>query len=209
MLSPEEQLTLDTYNKIAPQWVSKNYTLTFWENEYKTFQEFLPKGKIIDLGCGGGRDSIWFVKNGYGYTGVDISEAMLKEARSRHLGTKFLQQSLYELNFAQNSFDGFWSACSLLHIPKNRLDLVLDKIKNILKPGAIGFISIKQGTNFAKKDWHNTGNERFFAYYEQDEFSKILANQGFKILKTSVRIKQNTDQDANFLIFYVKLCRQN
>lgn len=54
MLTDEEQTTLETYNNIAPQWVSKTYILDFWLEEYKTFQSFLPEGKIIDLGCGGG-----------------------------------------------------------------------------------------------------------------------------------------------------------
>jgi ubiquinone/menaquinone biosynthesis C-methylase UbiE len=205
MLTVEEQVTLDTYNNIAPQWVSKNYVLDFWSKEYKTFQEFLPSGKIIDLGCGGGRDSVWFTKNGYEYIGVDISEGMIAEARKRHPKAEFLQQSLYNLDFPKNSFDGFWSACSLLHIPKDRIGTVLNNIKQILKPGAVGFISIKQGTKFLKKAWHETGKERFFAYYEQTEFTKVLTDSGFEILKTSVRSPENSDQDGTFLTFYVKL----
>lgn len=205
MLSSEEQTTLDTYNNIAPQWVSKNYVLDFWLEEYQIFHSYLLAGKIIDLGCGGGRDSVWFLKNGYNYIGVDLSEGMIIEARKRHPGTQFLQQSLYNLDFPKNTFDGFWSACSLLHIPKDRLNVVLGNIKNILKSGAIGFISIKQGTKFVKKAWHETGKERFFAYYEQDEFAKILKNQDFDILQTAIRSPGNSDQDGTFLIFYVKL----
>ncbi len=205
MLSAEEEVTLNTYNNIAHDWVTRNYSLDFWKEEYKIFQNYLPSGKIIDLGCGGGRDSVWFLKNKYSYTGIDISEGMIHEARKRHPDAEFLQQSLYELDFPKNSFDGFWSVCSLLHIPKEKINLVLGSIKAILKQGAIGFISIKQGTKFVKKAWHESGKERFFAYYEQDEFSKILETEGFSILQTGVRPPENSDQDGTYLIFYVKL----
>lgn len=147
------------------------------------------------------------MQQGYQYIGIDISEGMIAEAIRRHPKAIFLQQSLYALDFPKNSFDGFWSACSLLHIPKDRIDAVLSSIKQILKPGAIGFISIKQGTKFLKKDWHKTGNERFFTYYEKDEFIKILSRSGFEILETAIRPPANADQDGTYLIFYTKLSK--
>jgi ubiquinone/menaquinone biosynthesis C-methylase UbiE len=208
MLSAEEQNTVNTYNAIAPQWV-KTHALAFWNKEYRIFQNYLPAGKIIDLGCGGGADSAWFVKNNYEYIGIDASQGMLAEASKSYPNTKFLLKDFYNLDFPKNSFDGFWSACSLLHIPKNRINTALNNIRKILKPRAVGFISIKKGTNFSKKAWHESGRERFFAYYQQDEFAKILKNQGFYILQTGVRPQKNADQDGTFLIFYIQLCGKN
>lgn len=205
MLTEEEQTTLNTYNKIASQWADKNNALGFWEEEYKIFKSYLANGAVIDLGCAGGKDSEWFEKNGYSYIGVDISEAMITEAKKRHPNSKFLQQDFYHLDFPQSSFDGFWSVCSLLHVPKDLINTVLSNIKIILKPGAIGFIAIKQGQGQAIQQWQQTGQNRFFVYYEQDEFGKILTGQGFNILKTAVKAPGKHYQEGTYLTFFVEL----
>ncbi len=206
MLSPGEQQTLDEYNNIASEWVTINYFPDFWEEEYKKFQKFLPSGKIIDLGCGGGKDSIWFIKNGFDYFGVDISEGMIAEAAKRHPGVKFLQKDFYNLDLPKNSFDGFWSANSLLHIPKNKVALVLSNIKTVLKTGSIGFVSIKDVHDPGTASTLGVGHKRVFVYYAQEEFAKILVDAGFEILEMIVKLPgKKFHQNGTFLLYFVKL----
>lgn len=204
MLSAEEQVTLNTYNKIASAW-SFTRRDDFWQDQYGKFQKYLPSGKIIDLGCGSGRDSLWFLGNGYYYVGVDISKAMIKLASAKNPKALFLNQSFYDLNFPPQSFDGFWSACSLLHIPKTKIKLILQKIKALLKPGGVGFIAIKAGVGEKMVEWQQSGQKRHFVYYLQDEFAEILRGAGFKILEMSKRPPKDKNQQDTFLTFYVKL----
>lgn len=203
MLTPEEQETVDSYNKIAKDWTASQQK-GFWNLEYQKFHEFLPGGKIIDIGCGGGRDAEWFVANGYDYTGIDASASMIELAKAKKLQAQFLVCDFYRLKFARNSYDGFWAACSLVHVPKNELGSVLDQIKKIIKRGAIGFIAVKEGSGEVMQEWRDSGQKRFFVYYLQQEFQDILENKGFKILEKSRRPPGQFKQDSTFMVYFVK-----
>ena len=56
---------------------------------------------------------------GYDYTGTDISTGLLNEARKKVPGQSFYEMSVYDLDFPEGTFDGFWASAILLHIPKN------------------------------------------------------------------------------------------
>ena len=203
MLSKEEQETVNSYNKIAAAWTS---TLSddFWQDNYKKLHSLIPPGRIIDLGCGSGRDAYYLIKYGYKVVGVDISEEMIRLAKAKNPGADFYAKSFYELDFPKDSFDGFWAANSLLHIPKAKISGVLKSIRGFLKPGAVGFVSMKEGEGEKMTQWQNSGQNRFFAYYRQREFADILEQNGFKVLEMSNRPPKNDNQEATFLIYYVK-----
>jgi SAM-dependent methyltransferase len=203
MLSPQEQETLDSYNKIAEPW-SKTLHDGFWAEEYKTFQKYLPHGKVLDLGCGYGRDSEFFTKNGYDYIGIDISPEMIRLARRDHPQAKFDIGDIYKLNFLEGNFNGFWAACSLLHIPKQNLTGALASLKIVLKHDAIGFVSVKQGSGEIMKEWQHSGHKRFFAYYEPEEFAAKLKESGFEILEMRPHVPYYPT-DGDFYIYYVKV----
>ena len=136
---------------------------------------------------------------------------MIAYAKKHHNG-EFLCESLYDLDFLQNSFDGFWAAASLLHVPKSRLHLALNSIKSVVrKPGA-GFISIKEGKDeeYLPLEINNPDekiqkeNLRMFALWEQDGFKKALEDNGIKVIKISRKISP-LDKKRDFLCYFVKL----
>ncbi len=188
-LTPQEELTVASYDQHAKQWSSEHDTSDFWKDELDLFQKYLPKGKILEIGCGGGRDAKELIARGYNYIGTDVSEGFVKEAKARLPNTIFLVQSAYDLKF-KNEFDGFWSSATLLHIPHNRINEALKSINKTLKPGAIGFISIKQGIGeqvFDEQLHDGTPISRFFSFYQPDEFKEILLKNGFETLDSKIR----------------------
>jgi SAM-dependent methyltransferase len=204
MLSKEEQTTRKSYNGMASAWAS-TLSEDFWKQHYKKFKKFLSSGKIVDLGCGNGRDAYWLSNMGYKVVGVDISKEMVRLSKVKNPELEFFVKSFYELDFAKKSFEGFWAANSLLHIPKRNIAGVLKNIAFILKSGAIGFISLKEGNGEKMTEWRQSGYKRYFIYYRQDEFAKILKQNGFEILTMQKKSPANNNQDGTFLIFYVKL----
>ena len=84
--------------------MEKKKLISYWNKYYKgkvisnesTFAKFThtkiknKKGKILDIGCGNGRDSFFFNKRGYGVTGIDISQkAIQKNSKRKNINISF------------------------------------------------------------------------------------------------------------------------
>ena len=201
-LHPEDEI-LNTYNIIADNWHANRTGNDFWADEHKKFGEFLPSGRILDIGCGSGRDSFWFVENGYEYLGIDGSASMIKLAKKNNPKARFKLKNFFELFSRGRNFDGFWAAASLLHVPKNQILGLLKTIKSQIKPGGIGFISLKEGIGEKEEVWTGTDLKRFFVYYSKDEFKSILESAGFSILEAGTKIQNN--KHMTWITFFVKV----
>lgn len=118
-LTPEEELTIKTYDVHAEAWVSEHSSSGFWAEEMKIFRELLPEGRIIEIGSGGGRDAKELIEMGYNYVGIDASEGLLKQARKVNPNATLEHKSVYDLDYPENYFNGFWTSATLLHIPKS------------------------------------------------------------------------------------------
>lgn len=185
-LLPEEQTTIETYDKVAEIWSSTHHQEDFWAVEMKRFNELLPTGRILDIGCGGSRDAFGLLALGFEYVGTDISVALLSIAKKDHPHQRFYKQSVYELSFPDSEkFDGFWCSAVLLHIPRKRMNEALARVRSVIKQDAIGFISLKDGVGekLEAETWINGEiHKRFFSYWSRDEFSQTLTKNGFGII---------------------------
>lgn len=193
-LSRKEEITLRAYDNAARMRNIRLNKFDFWREEFLKFRDYIPSGRIIDIGCGGGRDALLFNKgDSYKYIGIDASPEMILEAKKLVPGADFRVINMYDLagGFYENYFDGFWASCSLLHIPKrkflgifrSRIDIVLRQIRKTVKGGGVGFIAMKKGEG-EKIIYKENGEEWFFVFYYLSEFSKILQKNGFEILKS-------------------------
>ncbi|HVO86282.1 MAG TPA: class I SAM-dependent methyltransferase [Candidatus Binatia bacterium] len=178
-LTDKEKLTKGFYDRNAHSWSNQHMSRGYWAKQIAEFKKLLPKGKILEVGCGGGRDAKELIALGYSYTGSDVSSGLLKEAKQNLPEQKFVLQSVYELSFPEK-FDGLWASAVLLHIPKARIDEALSSIKSVLKPGAIAYISLKNGEG--EEVIGEDDSARFFAFWKKEEFSKALARNGLEVI---------------------------
>jgi SAM-dependent methyltransferase len=182
-LTDNEKLTIAAYEKAPDAWAAYFDSGGGWPEELKQFKKFLPSGRVLEVGAGSGRDAKELIKLGYDYVGTDVSEKLLDLARSNCTGAKFIKMSLYGLSFP-DKFDGFWASAVLLHVPKSRMHEALEKIKNNMNKGAIGFISIKDGDGeiVLEKEIDGLETKRFFSLWRKDEFENVLRDHDFKTL---------------------------
>lgn len=199
-----DQPTIDAYNKIAEEFSQRN-SVSLYNAEFQLFRSFVKNGnKILEIGCGTGRDAEELVKLNFDCTGIDASEGMLAIARERVKQGRFQIGDFYRLDFPDHTFDGFWAAASFLHVPKNEIDNVLREARRILKPGGIGFISLKQKTIMDEgyiRAARAGGIERYFAFYAKDEFGGILLKNHFEVLQITTLVEKD---GTPWLCYFVK-----
>jgi SAM-dependent methyltransferase len=145
---------------------------------HERFLRYLPfRGRILDAGCGSGRDLRAFSQRGFQAIGIDASPALVKLAKA-YSGVECTVARLEEITY-ESCFDGIWACASLLHLPKIVLPSALQRLLNALVPGGALFASLQAGEGEVV-----TEDGRFFAYYQHDEILGIVRGAGFQIVET-------------------------
>lgn len=182
-LTRHEEITMHSYDSSAREWMYSHMTPKFWDDNFDYFYELFPEGRVLEVGCGAGRDAQELIKHGYDYTGIDISGNLLELAQENNPEGRFQKMSLYDMNFEQ-PFDGFWCAAVLIHVPKKRIAEALQAIKHSVIPKAIGFIAMKEGEGEKMEVKDYLKNLDFlFAYWQNQEFREVLRKNDFEVLR--------------------------
>jgi 2-polyprenyl-3-methyl-5-hydroxy-6-metoxy-1,4-benzoquinol methylase len=109
------------------------------------FTELLPAGgRVLDAGCGSGRDAKVFTEMGYDVVAFDASEQMVQRAQA-HTGLEVLQMTFDNVEW-QTEFDGIWASASLLHVPRAQMVEVCRRLRDALVPGGVLYFSFKHGS---------------------------------------------------------------
>lgn len=191
--------TVKYYDQEASSWSASHGgddKDSWWKDEMTKFKEYLPGGRILEIGSGVGKDAEALIKLGYDYTGIDASSGLLELARKRNPSATFIQRYAHEIEPSLGEFDGFWASAVLLHIPRDEMRDSLLAISSVLKNEGIGFITMKEGEG--ERVDKKTG--RLYTYYKEDEFTNVLESVGFSVLEVG---RRDTEKD-NWLIFYIK-----
>ena len=118
---------------------------------YPLFIDCLPPGaRILDAGCGSGRDVKAFSEMGFAVEAFDASAELV--AMARQLSGKPIEQMRFQDVDAVEIYDGIWCCASLLHVSEAELPGVMTKLAMALKPGGVGYLSFKHGRGERKKD---------------------------------------------------------
>lgn len=102
-----------------------------------------PGGRVLDAGCGSGRDALAFSQAGFDAVAFDASAEMVRRARE-HTGLPVQHLTFEEVAWAQ-AFDGVWANASLLHVPRSDLPRVVGRLVRALKPHGWLYASFKYG----------------------------------------------------------------
>ncbi len=154
---------------------------------YSEFLHHIPKGgRILDAGCGSGRDTRHFLQQGYDVTAFDASAAMCRLA-SEFTGICVVQRTFEQVDW-RCTFDGIWACASLLHVARDQIEIVLQKLCRALKPEGVMFMSFK----FRDGQWEQGG--RFFNGYNETTLRAMLADQPAEVLKVWTTFDQRPER---------------
>ena len=146
--------TLDYYNENAETFC-ENTVSADMSSQYNMFEKYLFDGaRILDCGCGSGRDAKYFIEQGYDVEAIDGSEELCRRASEL---TKVTVKNLFFQDIEYKSeFDGVWACASLLHVPTSEIKDVFIKIAEALRDNGILYASFKYG------DFEGERNGRLF-----------------------------------------------
>ena len=149
------------------------------KNLYFFFEKYLPNNskRILDLGFGSGRDSLYFAKK-YDVCSLDPTKEFCEHGKEIGLMDVRCQKA-EDMNF-ENEFDGIWACASLLHVPSNELNDVFKRCYKALNKSGIMYCSFKYG------DFKGIRNERYFADFDESSFRKLIIGTDFKILEIKI-----------------------
>jgi len=192
--------TIQTYNEYAEKYFQSHDSAEAIKNLLELFIENLDGKKILDVGCGPGRDAKFFADLGYEVVGIDLSEKLLEIARKNVPKAKFYLMDMRNLDFPNNYFDGIWACASFLHVPRKDAQKTLNEFYRVLRENGLIYISVKEGRGerFVKSNQYGE-KERYFVYYSYAELRKLIENGGFKVFEEL--IEKEKDEDTWINIF--------
>lgn len=134
---------------------------------YDKFIRYLPvEGNVLDVGCGSGRDSLFFKKCGYNVTAVDASIEMCQRATVL-IGQSVQQMKFEDISF-ENHYDGVWACASLLHVDKTSIKDILERLVKSLVPNGVLYASWKYGIG------ERVDGNRFYCDYNEKNIRQLV-----------------------------------
>lgn len=194
----------ETYNSIAHRWADLhwNHHVDWCDDYLNILAARVGKGgKILDIGCGSGEDSKFFADKDITTVGIDFSEKLIAEAKTRFPKGKFLVMDMQKIDLPASSFDGVLAKHSLLHLHKKDLPAILARINSLLKPGGWFLATLKEGIGEKEVTEIRVGKEvtRFFAFYTNFEIRRLLEGAGFLVVEEALG-KTTRDRALKFLV---------
>ncbi|GAB4281645.1 MAG: class I SAM-dependent methyltransferase [Candidatus Rifleibacteriota bacterium] len=174
--------TLEFYENNAGELIAR-FESAQLDSFHLAMQQFFMSGaRLIEIGCGSGRDAARALSAGFDVQALDGAQALLQEAVKLHpeLKGRLCHVRLpSRLPFADESFDGFFSVACLMHFSQPEVLEILDELRRILLPYGRGLVSLPA----RRGDVDNEGVDRYgrvFNVLRVGDWREIFYRSGFK-----------------------------
>lgn len=160
---------------------------------YRPFVAHLkPGARILDAGCGSGRDAKAFSEMGYEVEAFDASAELVELAR-QHTGLPVKQMCFEDVTEVER-YDGIWCCASLLHVPLAGLPGVMAQLAKALKPGGVWYLSFKYGSGEREKDG------RRFTDMDEAGLEEVLSGlSGIEVMECWQTHDQRPERDDSWI----------
>lgn len=161
-----DKKTLEYYDHNSLKYSIETFNVDM-SKSYEMFTSMIPKYcHILDLGCGSGRDSKYFLTHGFEVTAVDGSKELCKVA-SENTGLKVRNLLFEDLDY-EECFDAVWANACLLHLTEQELVSVLKKVARALRPGGLLYASFKYGSFTGYR------GDRYYSDYDENSIKSVI-----------------------------------
>ena len=167
--------TLDYYNKNAAQYFDSTCAADLSGARKKFASHLSPGARIIDMGCGSGRDVKAFCDAGFRAAGLDASEELARLAMEK-FGIEVIVGDMSTC-IAEEPYDGIWCCASLLHLSDEEAERFFGNLKHNLAPGGVLYLSVKEGIQNGPDE-----KGRYMRNYTEAELTEKLEAAGLRLL---------------------------
>ena len=158
--------TLNYYDNNAQDFVADTKSVEFYDVQDR-FIKYIPAGGfLLDFGCGSERDTKYFISRGFRVDAIDGSWEMCNLAKQT-AGIDIKQMFFAELNETAK-YDGIWACASILHLPRDELRDVMNKMMRATKPEGYIYTSFKYG------NFEGSRNGRCFTDFTEESFAEFI-----------------------------------
>ena len=159
-------ITLNYYNENASSFIEGTQNVLMFE-AIEEFIQYIPsEGRVLDLGCGSGRDTKYLLELGFLVDAIDGSDELC-QAATCFTGIRVTQMDFLDLNEIQ-TYDGIWACASILHLPYGNLPLMFGKIVQSLRKNGVLYVSFKYGS------FEGMRNGRYFTDMTEEKLAYVL-----------------------------------
>lgn len=157
--------TMNYYDVNAEAFVARTADVDIDHLRDPFLAELPPGGRILDAGCGSGRDAYVFARRGFQVTALDGSLEMVKAAR-RRTALDVIHSTFLDFQ-SDEPFHGVWACASLLHVAPAQLAHTLAHLCELLTPGGVLYASFRFGNG------ERIEGERYFNDQTPDQLAEL------------------------------------
>ncbi|MBR3361584.1 MAG: class I SAM-dependent methyltransferase [Lachnospiraceae bacterium] len=196
-MKPQKNRTINYYENNAMLFAQDTENVGFTDVQDRFLSKLQPGALLLDFGCGSGRDAKYFHEKGYSVDAIDGSAELCKIASS-NTGLNVRHMYFSELDDVYK-YNGIWACASILHLPKEELKKVFEKMIRAIKTNGVIYTSFKYG------DFEGYRGERYYTDFTEKSFIVFL--EGLKELEieecwesTDVRPDRKNERWLNLIL---------
>lgn len=166
--------TISEYSHTARDYESRVADLHHMPEGLEFMGRIPQAGRILDAGCGDGRDCKVFADRGFKVTGIDLTPEFLELASQKVPTGNFYYMDMRNLSFEDNYFDGVWSCASVVHMDRQGVAQFLNEARRVLKPNGVLYLAAKEGPQPVVY-----GAKTFF-FYDAKDIASLVSDSGLR-----------------------------
>jgi TDG/mug DNA glycosylase family protein len=188
-----DRRTVRIYERDAAGWVARRRPRAIAEGRLDAFASLLSPGdRVLDLGCG----PAWYAQalheRGLHAIGLDVTRAMLGEARARAPEIALLRADLAAIPLRRGCVDAAWASACYMHLPRAQLAPALAHLHGVLRPGAPLWLTLPELDAFAaspaeqrrgeaeRRDDREPFAGRLFSAFAPERARDLIVGAGFE-----------------------------
>jgi SAM-dependent methyltransferase len=175
-----------SYDQVAEEYVWRVFDelqhKPFDRQQLDRFAASVGDAPACDMGCGPGQVAQYLHERGVQVCGVDLSPAMVEQARRLTPGVEFRQGDMLALDVPDETWAGIAAFYSIIHIPRGDMAQALGELRRTLRPGGLLLLAFHLGDDTLHLDdwWDHKVNVDFY-FFRSAEMEGYLTSAGFEI----------------------------